>query len=301
MNKRKPTITIGISAYNEEKNICRLLACLLDQKEHTYRLERIIVRSDGSTDMTAKLVKAVRSDKILFLDGTRRIGKALSNNIIIRKTQSDYLLMLDADITLPQGDFIQKIVNSMVSGKLDLGGIKIIPEQTAGNYYSRITAFGHQFRADVFTNLNGGDNWYTCCGAARCLSKKLYTRIVFPDRSGEDLYSYFYTKQYGYRYGFIDSTCARIRLPENFTDHMNQNARFQGSSVQLSDYFSPNIISQNFQMPFLKLILSLARLSLKLPIIGASYVAVNFIFLMQSRLNREAFAVSKWKTPRSTK
>ena len=50
--RKKLTVTIGIPAYNEEANVRNLLVSLLAQKETNFKLQEIIVVSDGSTDKT---------------------------------------------------------------------------------------------------------------------------------------------------------------------------------------------------------------------------------------------------------
>jgi glycosyltransferase involved in cell wall biosynthesis len=47
--KKNMTVTIGIPAYNEAANITSLLMALLAQNTPNFKLESIIVASDGST------------------------------------------------------------------------------------------------------------------------------------------------------------------------------------------------------------------------------------------------------------
>ena len=50
-------VSVGIMAFNEEKNMGRLLKALLSQELKKVRIEEIIVVSDGSTDKTNEIVK----------------------------------------------------------------------------------------------------------------------------------------------------------------------------------------------------------------------------------------------------
>ena len=50
-------ISVGIMAFNEEKNIGRLLKAILSQKLNQIKITEIIVVSDGSTDKTDEIVK----------------------------------------------------------------------------------------------------------------------------------------------------------------------------------------------------------------------------------------------------
>ena len=57
---KKLTVTIGIPAYNEEKNIGRLLRALLRQKTNGLSIKKIIVISDASTDKTSQIVRGFK-------------------------------------------------------------------------------------------------------------------------------------------------------------------------------------------------------------------------------------------------
>ena len=50
-------VSIGIMAYNEEKNISHLLDSILNQKLNSRLIKEIIVISSGSADQTNKIVK----------------------------------------------------------------------------------------------------------------------------------------------------------------------------------------------------------------------------------------------------
>jgi len=72
----KPTITIGIPAYNEEQNIANMLDSVLAQKG-SFKLEKIIVACDGCLDKTPDIVRKfqMQNKNIILLEGKRREGK----------------------------------------------------------------------------------------------------------------------------------------------------------------------------------------------------------------------------------
>ncbi|MEZ4516212.1 MAG: glycosyltransferase [Chloroflexota bacterium] len=53
--------SIGIMAYNEEANICRLLDRLLHQRLTTVEIAEIIVAASGCTDRTEDIVREATS------------------------------------------------------------------------------------------------------------------------------------------------------------------------------------------------------------------------------------------------
>ena len=62
---KKIDVSIGIMAYNEERNIGKLLNILLNQRLKTTHISEIVVVSSGSTDKTDSIVKnAAKKNKI---------------------------------------------------------------------------------------------------------------------------------------------------------------------------------------------------------------------------------------------
>ena len=64
IKKTLPTVTVALSAFNEETNIGNFIASVLKQKEENFVLEKILIISDGSTDKTAEIVKSFDSPKL---------------------------------------------------------------------------------------------------------------------------------------------------------------------------------------------------------------------------------------------
>ena len=75
-----PSVSVLISAYNEESNIANLLNDLLSQVGNDYLLDSISVLSDGSTDNTCKVVKSIKSEQIHLIEKKIRKGKASGIN-----------------------------------------------------------------------------------------------------------------------------------------------------------------------------------------------------------------------------
>ncbi len=100
---RVPTVTVGIPAYNEERNIREILEGILAQEEDGFRIEKIIVASDGSTDKTADIVRSFRDPRIQLIAGRENRGQNYRQNQIIDHTNSDILVLFNADIIIGDG------------------------------------------------------------------------------------------------------------------------------------------------------------------------------------------------------
>ena len=103
-------ISVGIMAFNEEKNISRLLKALLNQKLKKVRIKEIIIVSDGSTDETNKIIRrfARKNKRIKLISRNRRLGKAKAINTFLNVAKSKILVLESAD-TIPKKDCIEKL------------------------------------------------------------------------------------------------------------------------------------------------------------------------------------------------
>ena len=94
----KATITIGIPAFNEERNIRHLLDSIFMQVGN-FDLERIVVLNDGSTDKTAEIINDTISQgrRIELVHDEERRGKAYRLNQIFSSNTSDWHLSHGCD------------------------------------------------------------------------------------------------------------------------------------------------------------------------------------------------------------
>lgn len=108
---------VGITAYNEQVNIAHILGQIMRQKRENFILKKILVISDGSTDNTVQIVRALaQSNKYIHLiaDPTNR-GKQFRVNQIFSMAKYDALMAFDADIGLVGDRVIDRAVEVMMT------------------------------------------------------------------------------------------------------------------------------------------------------------------------------------------
>ncbi|MDE1822774.1 MAG: glycosyltransferase [Candidatus Micrarchaeota archaeon] len=106
-------LTIVLPTLNEEANV----GSLIEELSDSYNGVRIIVVDDGSTDGTRRVVDAMaRMYKTVSLFDRRNaaLGKGLTASVIdgIRRSKTDYVLVMDADFQHPYrhvGELYRKI------------------------------------------------------------------------------------------------------------------------------------------------------------------------------------------------
>jgi len=165
-------ITIGIPAYNEEKNIASIIVKL---KKIT---QKIIVCNDGSTDLTGEIAQKLGA---IVINHPKNLGYGSGIRSIFQKAKeinSDILVTFDAD-GQHQVEDIKKVIEPILKNKADIVigsrflenknvsapeyrkiGIKLITKVTNSTLKEKITDSQSGFRAynkDVLSKLEPGD------------------------------------------------------------------------------------------------------------------------------------------------
>lgn len=296
----KPTVTLGIPAYNEEKNISYLLKQLQKQIEESYHLEKIIIVSDGSSDKTAENAKNFHNARISVIDRKERLGLASSQNEILETATSDILILLNADIHITDSYFIEHLIQPIIEKKADL----VTPEfkqLLPSTFFERILYRSNEFKTSVYEEFRNGKNVYTCCGPARAFSKRLYTKLRFKDSANEDAYSYIYAILNGYKYSHIHDTAVYFKLPSNLSDHKKQSTRFFYSKNKLIEEFGTENIKKNYNIPMPVIANIVRKYLLKYPLEISIYAGILSFTWFMSQFNKKKQNLNIWESAKSSK
>lgn len=103
MNEIKK-ISFIVIAYNEERNIANCIRSISNQEEFKNSDYEIIVVNDGSKDKTAIIVfdLSKNSKRIQLIDLQENKGRGFARHEGVKKAKGDYIVFIDADITLPK-------------------------------------------------------------------------------------------------------------------------------------------------------------------------------------------------------
>ena len=109
------TISIIVPIYNEEKSIKKTIEDLENTVKGLRQTIDIIVVDDASTDKTAEILSSVKG--IRLFRNNRNKGYGASLKTAIKNTNSEYILIIDADGTYPVSS-ITSLIN--LSQKYDM-------------------------------------------------------------------------------------------------------------------------------------------------------------------------------------
>lgn len=280
--KHKPTITIGIPAYNEEQNIKNILTDLLSQNVNDLNIESIIVLSDNSNDKTVDIVKKISSKKIALKHFETRKGKGEIINTFFNNATADIAIIMDADIRIFDKNHIQKLTSPILKGDFDLTSADAFHINTK-SLPEKVISSSMYWKKSIYKKLSKGNNIYTCYGYSRAFSKKLYKLIKFPESVGEDAYSYLFTIHNGMKFKAVNNTRVYYKLPANFKDHSKQSIRFFHSKKRFVKEFGTKEVRNAYRLPRTNTIMSLLTFSKTNPYILA-YIIVVILMKLKSQL-----------------
>ena len=111
MSGIKIKCSVGITAYNEEANIGRLLQAMIDQRLYEVEITEIIVIASGCTDRTEDIVREYMEvdPRIQLHVQERREGKTSAINVFLKHAK-EKICVLESGDTLPREDTIEKMV-----------------------------------------------------------------------------------------------------------------------------------------------------------------------------------------------
>lgn len=194
-------ITAIVPAYNEEKNIGRVLKVLLK----SFLLNEVIVVDDGSRDKTAEVSQKLGA-KVIKLSENKGKGMAMREGV--KSADAEIIAFFDADLIGLVPEHVSLLVKPVLEGKAEMSiALRDRWFGLAGFFIKLdpLTAIGGEraMRRFVFESLpqkfikgfavETSLNYY-------CLKKKL--RVVYPYLKGLDII--IKEKKWGFLKGFLN-------------------------------------------------------------------------------------------------
>ena len=298
---RLPTVTLAVSAFNEEQNIKLFLKSVLAQKSEGYQLKHIWVFNDGSSDRTAKQVKAFRSKKISLFDGKQRIGKSSRLNEAYKLLKTDILIQSDADVIMAHPCVVRDIIQPLIANE-NVGMCGGNPLPYPGKTFTE-KAVNCTVNAylPLRQTLRGGNNVFSCDGRLLAYKRDLVKKIYIPhDMTSNDRYTYYCCLALGYAFRSVDSAKVYFRSPTNLKDHIRQNGRFVSCPFRMVRYFHPELIKKEEHIPPGLSALLFVKQYIRHPIL-CTYIFLTNVYCKYNAQVYEKKITSLWPMAASTK
>lgn len=298
---KTPTVTVALSAYNEEQNITRFLRSILKQKEDGFKIKEIWVYSDGSSDRTVEKAKSILSPKIKVFVDKKRIGKSARLNQIYKNLKTDLLVQSDADVVFAHKYVIRDLINPLIiESKVGMCGGHPIPAK-GKTFTEKSINLTFEVYAKLRSEVRDGNNKFSVDGRLLAYKKELVKKITVPtDMIANDFYTYMCCLKFKYQYRYVKNAVVTFRSPINLRDHLRQNVRFESAALRMKKHFSPKIVDRETYIPRRILFKNIAIQFLKSPIM-ATYIFMINQYCRIRALKRESKLSAVWDMAESTK
>ncbi|MCR4324996.1 MAG: glycosyltransferase [Candidatus Curtissbacteria bacterium] len=271
--KQLKNISIGISAYNEGKNIKKLLDEILNQEKNRWRLSEILIYCDGCSDNTINQAQTVKNSLIKIIDGKKRMGKTYRLKQMFEQFSGEILIMFDGDIELGDKNVVTNLIKPFRNKNVMLVGGNSKPF-TPRTFFERSVYSTFSVFYDSRLKINGGNNIFGCTGSVLATRGNFAKSLNLPDLINEDAYIYLKCLSRGFQFKYVDKAIVYYKLPTNLKDYLRQLFRSDPRAVteELETYFG-QLVESEFNRPPKFYIRAVAKALLKNPT-GASFIAI---------------------------
>ncbi len=225
-------VTIGIPAYNEERNITVLLENLRRQAagfDH-----EILVVSDGSSDGTNELVQkfAMSDPSTRLIVHSRRFGKAEVINTIIREACGNLIVLVSGD-TQPSTGSVNNLLDVLrKDAGTGLVWAKPRPVSADEGLVAHIGRVCFNLHSKLMTRLEQLGELKHSTGELLVFRRGIVDRLP-PDCVNDDEYLALATVRRKFKVRLASDTEVRFVLPSNIREYLRQRRKWVYGHMQM--------------------------------------------------------------------
>lgn len=216
---------MGITAHNEEANIGKLLASVLEQDLDTTSLTEILVVISGCTDNTEGIVRKymAQDGRIQLLIQERREGKASAMNLFIKEAVEEILVLSSADLQLA-AHTLEHLVSPFRDPELGLTASRPEPINDPHTFMG--------FAAHLLWDLHHQMNLRGFKAGEMIAFRKVFARIPQYTAVDEACVEPLVRGQ-GYDLRYIPDAVVFNKGPETVSDFLRQRRRIYAGHLEL--------------------------------------------------------------------
>ncbi len=302
---KKLTVSIGIPAYNAEKNIKRLLSSLITQRGAKQTIKEIIVYSDGSSDSTLNECLKIKDKKgrLRIIKASKRRGMAVGLKFMLSVFKGDVFILLNDDIIIKDNNLIDRLVKPLLLYKrVGLISGRPVPLESKNflqkSIYSTFRAYDY-----MKYSIKNGNNLFTCDGKILALSREFVKSIKFPKSNkligNVDAFLYLSCITSNHRYFHVKNAKIHFKFPAKLKDFISWNSRNNANQILLKKTFGEKV-DDIYNKPARKLFFGILREVIKNPIGTAFIFTVGLFGKYKARQVAKDFKPA-WEVIQSTK
>ena len=217
-------LTIGVCAYNEEKNIKALLGDILNQK-CLPQDARVIVVASGCTDNTVGIVREIAdvNPGVELIEEKNRTGKTNAINLILANCSAELLALVSADIRLPR-DSVSEILQAISDERVAVAGGLPVIENSESSGVAKCAAIIWRVMRQTMIELGSADELSFVMGELYCFRTNLVERIPL-EVVNDDAYIATFARNRGFKVVHAAKANFVLKVPSSIPDYIAQRRR----------------------------------------------------------------------------
>ncbi len=236
---KKPALTIGICAHNEEANIKALLLQILGSKPAEATINEILVVSSGSTDSTDSIVSdfCEHDPRLRLIREPERLGKVSAVNKILKqaKTGSDIIIISGADLQIRE-DTIDNLVSALEDPCVGMAGARIIPTNAPDSF----SGFCSHLVWDMHHRIAMHS---PKCGELIAIRNNGYS--IPSDMAIDEAYLEYAVQKDGFSIAYAKDAIVYNKGPGSTGDYLKQRRRIHAQHMKLKESTGYSVSTSN--------------------------------------------------------
>lgn len=222
-NADLPTVSILISAYNEESVIERKIQNILEIDYPKEKLE-VLIGDDGSADRTAEIIARYADQGITLVKAPKNAGKAAMLNRLNSIAKNEILVLCDAN-TMFFPNVIRKLVQPFQDAKVGCACGHLILSDKSGSVLGRGESSYWDLESEIkkfegiLDRLIGGN------GALYAIRHELYTELPVKKSVMDDFFIATKVLQQGYFCTFVSSAIGTEQTSKESSGEFRRKVR----------------------------------------------------------------------------
>jgi cellulose synthase/poly-beta-1,6-N-acetylglucosamine synthase-like glycosyltransferase len=247
----KPSVTIMIAAYNEEKSIAQRIENIASIDYDLSKVE-LIIGSDQSSDSTNQILleqqKKYHWLKIFLSD--KRRGKAGILNELIKQAENEILVFTDANTQFHKNalknlthDFVDPSVGGVCGKLILLSDKKVIDEGVEESSYWR-------YETLIKTSEGKLGIAFAANGGIFAIRKSLFSLIPLDRAVTDDLYISLSVVEKGYKFTYSENAIAYENTGKDIKSEFDRKVRFSATNFQTLVRFHKLLLNKNILLGY---------------------------------------------------
>lgn len=278
----KPTVTIGVSAYNAEKHIRMLLNSLLIQEQIHFNLEEIIVISDASDDRTVVETKSIDSPLVKLVNNSEKEGVSMYLNKIINLAKGEVVIFIEADILPSHSKVIDELILPFCEKYIKVAmTVGVSCPLSTHSMFEEIKIFEDINTTKNLSKWKKGKNIYLVNGRpAIAISREFAMKIFIPDNVLPEYYLYLKLREHNFYLNKRKNATFFVRNPRSFAGYLKQFKYHLEGTKTLQYYFAKSLYRRETHYPLSLAYKGVMRMLLTRPLLFVCLALIKIAALM---------------------